>query len=183
MSEVLTQIAGELVKRGAPTLGGMIGTAIGGPAGAAIGGIAGKGIEMLAEALGAPADDHEAVKEAVTKAAPGEIVELEQTAKVMAPILLAEAQRIAAQEATEMSKGFSSWQFWKGVIQAVVWSGWLAILSTALVGGNLGVKPLMPLTDLVTTWGSVTLVWMAVYNGGHTVKEMVSSGAFRFGKR
>ena len=37
MSDLLTNLAGTLVKHGAPVLGGIIGSAIGGPAGTAIG--------------------------------------------------------------------------------------------------------------------------------------------------
>lgn len=175
MSDVVKTIAGELIRRGAPTLGGLLGTAIGGPAGAVVGGIAGKGMEVLAEALGGPV-----TPESVAGAPPETIAAAEDAARTMAPIWTLEAQRVAAAEAKEMNEGFSSWQLWKGVIQGVVWLGWIAILICALFGGNMGVKTLLPMTELVGTWGSVTMAWLVVYNGGHTIKEVVGAGTFNW---
>lgn len=177
MSDVLTSLASELVKRGAPTLGGLIGTAIGGPAGAAIGGAAGKALEVLAETLGVPPTP-EAVKDAVV--AGGDVSSAEEAAKVMAPIYAAEAARAAEAQTAELTKGFGAWQFWKGAIQFVVWGGWFAILVCALLGGNIGVKPMMPMGELFGGWVTVTMTWMAVYNGGHTVKSLAERGIFNW---
>ena len=177
MSDVLTTLAGELVKRGAPTLGGLIGSAIGGPAGAAVGGAAGKALEILGETLGVPSTPDK-ITEAVVGGA--DIADAEEAAKVMAPIYAAEAARVSEAQTAELTQGFGAWQFWKAAIQAVVWGGWLVILVCALFGGNFGVKSMMPIGELVGVWGSVTMTWMAVYNGGHTVKSLVERGAFNW---
>jgi hypothetical protein len=179
MSDLLTTLAGELVKRGAPTLGGLIGSAIGGPAGAAIGGAAGKTLEILGETLGVPPTP-EAVGGALSGATDQQIAAAEDAAKVMAPIYMAEANRLAEAQTAELTNGFGAWQFWKAAIQFVVWGGWLVILICALFGGNFGVKSMMPIGELVGVWGSVTMTWMAVYNGGHTVKSLVERGAFNW---
>jgi len=177
MSDVLTTLAGELVKRGAPTLGGLIGSAIGGPAGAAVGGAAGKALEILGETLGVPPTP-DRVTEAVV--AGGDVDAAEEAAKAMVPVYLAEANRLAEAQTAELTNGFGAWQFWKAAIQFVVWGGWLVILICALFGGNFGVKSMMPIGELVGVWGSVTMTWMAVYNGGHTVKSLVERGAFNW---
>lgn len=180
MSDILDTLATTLAKQGAPVLGGMIGTAIGGPAGAAIGGLAGKAIESLADALGVPATP-EAVTAAVQPPAATAIVaEVEDRAKVMLPIWTIEAQRAADNDAAERDKGFGAWQFWRGGWQTLIIGGWAIILLVAMFGGGW-VVPLMPIKDIVETWGSVTMTWLVIYNGGHTLKEVAPS--IGFGRR
>lgn len=180
MSDIFDTLATTLAKQGAPVLGGMIGTAIGGPAGAAIGGLAGKAIEALADAFGVPA-----TPEAVTAAvqAPGAaptIEKAEDKATAMGPVWLIEAQRASAAQAAEIDKGFGSWQFWRGAWQGLIIGGWGIILLAGIFGGGR-VVPMLPMTDIVSAWGSVTLTWLAVFNGGHTLKEIAP--AIGFGKR
>jgi len=124
----------------------------------------------------------EAIKTATETAPDAEtrMAEAEASVSALVPIWQAEAQRLAAAQEAELAQGFGAWQAWKGIIQAVVWAGWAIILAVALFGGNLGVKTLMPIGDLVSTWGSVTMAWLVVYNGGHTIKEVVAGGAFRW---
>lgn len=124
----------------------------------------------------------EAIKGAIETAPDAEtrMAEAEASAAQLAPLWQAEAQRLATAQEAELARGFGAWQAWKGIIQAVVWVGWVLILVCALFGGNLGVKMLLSMDALVSTWGSVTMAWLLVYNGGHTIKEVVSSGAFNW---
>jgi alkylation response protein AidB-like acyl-CoA dehydrogenase len=173
----LASIAGTLTRLGAPILGG----ALGGPAGAAI---ASSVVEALAKGF-----DVEPTPEAVGKAlekneAPIVVqrVEAAEAPAVMEAVnefIAAEIARADAAQAAEIEKGFGAWQFWRGAWQAMVIGGWLAILITALFGGNLGAKTLMPVPDVVTAWGSVTLAWLAVFNGGHVLKEIAPTIGFR----
>jgi hypothetical protein len=180
MSDILEKLATTLAKQGAPVLGGMIGTAIGGPAGAAIGGLAGKAIEELAGAFGVPATP-EAVTEVVQKqAAPPIIAEVEARASAMLPLWTIEAQRSTDNDAAEREKGFGAWQFWRGAWQALIIGGWAVLLLAALFGGGW-IAPLLPIKDVVEAWGSVTMTWLVVFNGGHTLKEVAPS--IGFGRR
>ncbi|MBN8532464.1 MAG: hypothetical protein J0L51_00105 [Rhizobiales bacterium] len=174
MSDALTTIATTLAKQGAPVLGGLIGTAIGGPVGAAVGGLAGKALETLAEALGTEAEP-EAIAEAIERPGAAQAI---QRAEAGAPELIRlfeiEARRVSDAQAAEISQGFTAWQFWRNFIQAVVWGGWTVLLVSAVFGGNIGIKGNMPLADIVTAWGSVSLLWMVVFHGGHTAKDVFS---------
>lgn len=175
MSDIFTNIATTLAKQGAPVLGGLIGTAIGGPVGAAVGGLAGKALETVADALGVR-QEPEAVAEALAKPGAREAVaSAEAGAAEMIRLWEIEARRASDAQAAEIERGFSAWQFWRNVIQAVVWGGWTVLLVSAVFGGNIGIRGNMPLPDMVTAWGSVSLLWMAVFHGGHTVKEVFSA--------
>jgi hypothetical protein len=175
MSDIFTTIATTLAKQGAPVLGGLIGTAIGGPAGAAVGGLAGKAIEAVAEALGVAAKP-EAVADALAKpGAADAVVRAEAGAAEMIRLWEIEARRVSDAQAAEIERGFTAWQFWRNAIQAVVWGGWMALLVSAVFGGNIGIRGNMPIADMVTAWGSVSLLWMAVFHGGHTAKEVFSA--------
>lgn len=178
MSDILEELASTLAKQGAPVLGGMIGTAIGGPAGAAIGGLAGKALESLADAFGVPATP-EAVTGAVQQpGAEGTVAAVEDRAKLMEPIWKAEVQRVSDAQSAEIERGFGSWQWWRGAWQALIIGGWATILLVGLFGGGW-VAPLMPIDKIVEAWGSVTLTWLVVFNGGHTLKEIAPSIGFR----
>lgn len=170
IASTIGALAGKLFKMGAPQLGTMIGTAAGGPVGAAIGGLAGKAIDALAEALGTPATP-EAVSDAV-ETQPTVVARIEASAPELIRVWEIEAQRASDAQAAEIDKGFGSWQFWRGAWQALITGGWAVILLAAMFGGNAGVKPLLPMAEVVTAWGSVTLTWLAVFNGGHTLKEI-----------
>lgn len=180
MSDIFETLATTLAQQGAPVLGGMIGTAIGGPAGAAIGGLAGKAIETLAKEFGVP-ETPEAVTAAVQApgAAPA-IEKAEDRAAAMGPVWAIEAQRASAAQASEIEKGFGAWQNWRGAWQGLIIGGWAIILLAAIFGGGW-VVPLLSMKDVVDAWGSVTLTWLAVYNGGHTLKEIAP--AIGFGRR
>ncbi len=175
MPDILTTIATTLAKQGAPVLGGLIGTAIGGPAGAAVGGLAGKAIEAVADALGSDATP-EAIADALTKpGAADAVVRAEAGAAEMIRLWEIEAKRASDAQAAEIERGFTAWQFWRNFIQAVVWGGWTLLLISAVLGGNIGIKGNMPIADMVTAWGSVSLLWMAVFHGGHTAKEVFTA--------
>jgi len=174
--DALKSLGAAIAKAGGP----IIGAAVGGPLGSTIGGAV---VDALAEALGVPATP-EAVQtkiEASPAAAGPAVRELEQNAAELIPLWTAEADRAAQAQTAELEQGFGSWAFWKGAWQAVILLGWVAILVVSLVGGNLGVLSAAPLKDVIETWGSVTLVWFAVYNGGHTLKAIVPS--LGFGRR
>lgn len=175
MTDILSSIAATLAKQGAPVLGGLIGTAIGGPIGATIGGLAGKALETVADALGS-ARTPEAIADALTKPEAADAV---RKAEAGAPELIRlweiEATRASQAQAAEIEKGFTAWQFWRNAIQGVVWGGWALLLISAVLGGNIGIRGNMPISDMVTAWGSVSLLWMAVFHGGHTAKEVFSS--------
>lgn len=180
MSDLLTNLAGTLVKQGAPVLGGIIGSAIGGPAGTAIGGMAGKALETLGEVLGVPATP-EAVTAATQSPAAGPAIhQAEEQTKLLLPLWSAEAARLDQAQAAEIERGFGSWQFWRGAWQALIIGGWALILLTGIFGGGW-IVPLLPFTEIVTAWGSVTLTWLAVFNGGHTLKEIAP--AIGFGRK
>ncbi|MGL4291483.1 MAG: hypothetical protein ACRCVA_34350 [Phreatobacter sp.] len=177
----LDDIARKIASAGAPMLGGLIGTAIGGPAGALAGSLAGKALEAVAESLGTeptPAaigaaidgDPGAAAKVRSAEARAGEIVRLWQI----------EAQRASDAQAAEIAQGFTAWQAMRIAIQVIVWGGWTVIGLTGIFGGNWGVKTLVPLTDLISAWGTVTTVWLIVFHGGHTVKEVLP--ALKFGR-
>lgn len=177
----LGSLAGELFKLGAPQLGGIIGTAVGGPAGTAIGGIAGKVIETLAGKLGTAATP-EAVKVAIEEKpeAPVIVAQVEQAAPAMITIWQAEVDRVSAAQAAEIERGFGAWQFWRGAWQALIIAGWAIILIAGIFGGGR-IVPMLPMAEIVSAWGSVTLTWLAVFNGGHTLKEIAPS--IGFGKK
>lgn len=173
----IASIAGTLTRLGAPLLGG----ALGGPAGAAI---ASSVVEALAKGF-----DVEPTPEAVGKAlekneAPIVVqrVEAAEAPAVMEQVnefIAAEVARADAAQAAEIEKGFGAWQFWRGAWQAAVIGGWLVLLITALFGGNLGAKTLMPVPDVVAAWGTVTMTWLVVFNGGHVLKEIAPTIGFR----
>jgi hypothetical protein len=178
IASALGGLAGSLFKAGAPTLGGVIGTAVGGPAGAVVGGLAGKVIDVLAGRLGTPATP-DAVAEAVAQR-PEVAQEVEGQAPALIAVWQAEAARADAAQAAEIEKGFGAWQFWRGAWQALVVGGSAVILLTALFGGGL-VKPLIPMSEVIGWWGSITMTWLAVFNGGHTLKEIAPM--LKFGRR
>lgn len=181
LASTLGDLAGKLARAGAPILGGLIGTAVGGPAGAAIGGtLAGKAVDALADAFNVPPTP-EAVAEAVTTRpdAPAIVREVEAAAPEMIRLWEIEARRATDAQAAEIEKGFTSWQVMRTAWQVLIIAGWAAILMVALVGGNLGARTLMPLPEVVSAWGSVTLAWLAVFNGGHVLKEIAPSIGFR----
>jgi hypothetical protein len=177
---ILEQLAKNLAKQGAPVLGGMIGTAIGGPAGTVAGSLAGKAIEALAEGLGTDATP-EAVNGAVL--APGSTAAVQATeaqAGELIKVWEIEAQRASDAQKAEIEQGFTAWQAIRILIQFIVWGGWAVLLPVGLFGGNWGVKPLVGFGEMLTAWGTVTTVWMIVFHGGHTIKEVLP--ALRFGK-
>lgn len=179
----LDDIAKALAKQGAPVLGGLIGTAIGGPAGALADSLAGKALEAVAESLGTDptpeavgaaieADPAAAAKVAGAEARAGDIVKLWEL----------EAQRVTDAQSAEIAQGFTAWQAMRVLIQIIVWGGWAVIGLCGIFGGNWGVRPLVPITDLIGAWGTVTTVWMLVFHGGHTVKEVLPSLKFGRGR-
>lgn len=176
IASALGRLAGALFNAGAPQIGGIIGTAMGGPVGAVVGGVAGKVIESLATALGTQATP-EAVAEAIP-ANPAAVQQVEAAAPELVRVYEMEADRADAAQAAEIEKGFGSWQFWRGAWQALIIGGWAVVLLAGVFGGPW-VKPMLPMTDIVTAWGSVTLTWLAVFNGGHTLKEIAPMIGFR----
>lgn len=165
------QLAKQLAKQGAPILGGMIG----GPGGL----LAGKAIEILADTLGT-----QPTPEAVGPAAqanPGAVAGAEANAATMLPLWTLEAQRANDAQAAEIAQGFTMWQVMRVAIQVVVWGVWPVIVLAGLFGGNWGVKPLVPPTEIISAWGTVTMVWMIVFHGGHTAKEVLPF--LKFGRR
>ncbi len=172
----ITSLAVTLGQAGATILGG----ALAGPAGAAL---APKIIGMLADAFGVE-ETPEAVEKAVTQnPEAGLIVKQVEAARgaeisaELARLLGAEQDRLDAAQEAEIAKGFTTWQLQRALIQAVIWGVWGLIALAALFGGNAGVRPLMPLGELVSAWLSVTTIWMIVFHGGHTVKEVIGPGA------
>lgn len=181
LASTLGSLAGELFKQGARQIGGIVGGAVGGPAGA----LAGKVVETLAEKLGTPATP-EAVTEAIQRApevAAPVIAQVEAAAPEMIRLWEIEAQRVSSAQAAEIEKGFGAWQFWRGAWQGLIIAGWAVILLAGVFGGNAGVRPLLPMADLISAWGTVTLTWLAVFNGGHTLKEIAPQLGFGRGRK
>ncbi|PZU95025.1 MAG: hypothetical protein DI527_02035 [Chelatococcus sp.] len=182
IASTLGSLAGDLVRLGAPQLGGIIGSAIGGPAGTVVGGLAGKVLDTLAGKLGTPATP-EAVQDAIAtrpeEAAPV-IREVEAQAPELLRIWEAETQARGAAQAAEIEKGFGAWQFWRGAWQGLIIGGWAVILLACVFGGGR-ITPMLPMSDIVQAWSSVTLTWLAVFNGGHTLKEIAP--ALGFGRK
>lgn len=174
MAKALGELAGALFKAGASNLGTIVGAAIGGPAG----GIAGKVVDTLAEALGT-AKTPEAVAEGVAQK-PEIVAEIEAQSPELVKAWQAESDRTTSAQAAEIEKGFGAWQFWRGAWQALIIGGWAVVLLVALFGGGW-VTPLVSLTDIISAWGGVTMTWLAVFNGGHTLKEIAPM--LKFGRR
>lgn len=178
MSDLLSNLASTLAKQGAPVLGGMIGTAIGGPAGTLVGGLAGKAIETLADASGVPPTPEAVTDAAIARAdAPAIIASAERHAPELLRIWETEAKRASDAQAAEIEKGFGNWQFWRGAWQGLSIAGWALILLAGVFGG-VHVVPLLPMKDVVEAWGTVTLTWLAVFNAGHTLKEIAPQVGF-----
>lgn len=185
IATTLGSLAGELFKQGARQIGRIVGGAVGGPAGAIAGTLAGKVVETLAGKLGTPATP-EAVTEAIQRApdvAAPVIAQVEAAAPEMIRLWEIEAQRGSDAQAAEIEKGFGAWQFWRGAWQGLIIAGWAVILLAGVFGGNAGVRPLLPMADLISAWGTVTLTWLAVFNGGHTLKEIAPQLGFGRGRR
>jgi hypothetical protein len=173
IDDFAANLARNLARMGAPLLGGMIG----GPAGT----LAAKAIDVLAESLGTPATP-EGVGAAVESGRfPAELAAAEATAARLLPLWTLEAERAGAAQAAEIARGFTAWQAARVGIQAVVWGMWPVIALAAMFGGNWGVRPLVPLGEVIGAWGTVTTVWMIVFHGGHTAKEVLPF--LRFGGR
>jgi hypothetical protein len=176
----LASLAASLTRLGAPIIGG----ALGGPAGAAI---ASTIVDKLASAFEVDATP-EAVEAALEKADAPIVVRRVEAAEApaisaeVARILAAEVKRVSEAQSAEIEKGFGAWQFWRGAWQGLIIGGWAFILLTATLGGLVGIAPLLPMTDIVTAWGSVTLAWLTVFNGGHVLKEIAPSLGFGRGK-
>lgn len=182
LATTLGSLAGELFKQGAKQIGGIVGGAVGGPAGAIAGTLAGKVVETLAGKLGTPATP-EAVTEAIRKepeAAAPMIAQVEAAAPEMIRLWEIEAQRGSDAQAAEIEKGFGAWQFWRGAWQGLIIAGWAIILLAGVFGGGR-IVPMLPMKDIVEAWGTVTLTWLAVFNGGHTLKEIAPQ--LGFGRR
>lgn len=177
----LDDIAKKIAAAGAPVIGGLIGTAIGGPVGSIAGSLAGKALEAVAESLGTdptPAAIGSAIDNAPDAAA--RLATAEARAGEIVRLWQIEAQRASDAQAAEIAQGFTAWQAMRIVIQVIVWGGWTVIGLTGIFGGNWGVKTLVPLTELIGAWGTVTTVWLIVFHGGHTVKEVLP--ALKFGR-
>jgi hypothetical protein len=167
----LEQLAKQLAKAGAPILGGMIG----GPGGL----LAGKAIEILADTLGSQPTPAEVGAAAATN--PTGVAQAEANAAKLLPLWMMEAQRASDAQAAEIAQGFTAWQVMRVAIQVVVWGMWPVIVLVGLFGGNWGVKTLVPPAELIGAWGTVTTVWMVVFHGGHTAKEVLPF--MKFGRR
>ncbi|MGL4297102.1 MAG: hypothetical protein ACRCTG_15425 [Aestuariivirga sp.] len=172
MADVLTTIASTLAKQGAPILGGLIGTAVGSPA---LGGLAGKALEAVADALGTAADPNAVADALVKPGADALVARAEAGASEMIRLWEVEAKRASDAQAAEIAQGFTAWQFWRNFIQAVVWGGWIVLLISAVFGGNMGIRGNMPIAEVLPIWGSVSLLWLTVFHGGHTAKEVFSA--------
>lgn len=182
LATTLGSLAGELFKAGAKQIGGIVGGAVGGPAGAIAGTLAGKVVETLAGKLGT-APTPEAVTEAIRtkpEAAAPAIAQVEAAAPEMIRLWEIEAQRGSDAQAAEIEKGFGAWQFWRGAWQGLIIAGWAVILLAGVFGGG-HIVPMLPMKDIVEAWGTVTLTWLAVFNGGHTLKEIAPQ--LGFGRR
>jgi hypothetical protein len=169
-------LAVTLGQAGATVLGG----ALGGPAGAAI---APRIVGILAEAFGV-SQTPEAVEKAVKENPEAGLIIARAEAQhgpaiseELADLLAAEEKRASQAQSAEIERGFTTWQIQRAAIQGVVWGIWLAIAVAGIFGGNIGVRPLIPLGDMISAWSTVTMIWMIVFHGGHTVKEVIGPGA------
>ena len=159
-----TDLAGALVKAGAPILG----TALGGPAGAAVGGAIGGAI---AEALGVEPSP-EAVADALTQ--PGADAALRSLEAAQAD-RWAEYMLVAGKAQAELAAAEAARGFWH--------AGWRPALSWLLIAmwlwNALGAPvvsvfapapiPLVPWEHLLAFSG----IWLTIYGGGHTLKSVL----------
>ncbi|WP_276200291.1 3TM-type holin [Chelatococcus sp. XZ-Ab1] len=157
-------LAGTLIKAGAPVLG----TALGGPAGATIGGIIGTAV---AEALGVEATP-EAVADALAQpGASGAVrqVEAEQGDR-WAEYMLQASKAQAALATDEGAKGMwhSGWRpamSWL-LIGMWLWNAMLGPLASVFAPVPI---PLVPYEHLLAFSG----IWLTIYGGGHTLKSVM----------
>ncbi len=182
MSDVMV-IAESLIKAGAPVLGDVLkgaATTAGSPAaGAIVGGI----VDALKEALAIPPAAPPAEVAKRIDAEPARAAEAAAAIeRDMRGLWTIEARRASEAQTAEIEKGFTAWQTMRTLIQLVVWMGWTVILAVALFGGNFSARPTMAVGEVVTAWGGVTWVWLIVFHGGHTIKE-VAPALFGGGRR
>lgn len=179
----LDELAKQLVQMGAPLLGGIIKTTVPGPLGNIGGTLAEKALQSLGDALGTDATP-EAVGAALGRPGAAEAVaRVEAASPELIRVWEIETRRAAENDAAEREKGFTTWQVARTVIQGVVWLGWAILLVSAVFGGNLGIKGLVPLAEVLSAWVTVTMCWIAAFHGGHIVKEALTARAGGVGRR
>lgn len=151
-------LAGPLIRLGAPTLGGILGGAPGTAIGRTVGGV-------LADALGVPAEPAE-VKDAMERNP--EIVQRVEEQHSEAVLLAAQANQRALLE-SEDKRGFfhHGWRPMLSWLLLFMWL-WNSILIHLVNGVAKAGIPLIPWTELMGFSG----LWLAIYGGGHTIKKV-----------
>lgn len=160
-----TDLAGTLIRNGAPTIGG----ALGGPVGGQIGGVLGG---VIADVLGVPATP-EAVNDALQDN-PHDAQILEDTTHVRLKAIALEREAIAGRLSMadkDRAEGplAYAWRWGWMYLLAVFWIWTLILVPTinAVAGGAIERPPL----DILMT---LTGAYLALYMGGHTVKAAVA---------
>ena len=150
-------LAGPLIRLGAPTIGGILA----GPAGSRIGGTVGS---VLADVLDVPATPA-AVSDAI--AAKPDLVPDIEAAHGGELIRAARAQQ-AALFATEDARGWFH-HAWRPALSWLLIGLWLwnAVLIRVFIAFGADIAPI-PWEQLVAFSG----LWLAIYGGGHTVKSI-----------
>lgn len=152
-----TDLAGPLIRLGAPTIGG----ALGGPLGASIGKTVGN---IFADALGT-AETPEAVLAGI-EANPSVVQRVEEHHSEA--VLLAAQANQAALFKREDTRGpfYNAWRPALSWLLIFLWL-WNAMLVHVVNAFGAGVV-VIPWDQLVALSG----LWLAIYGGGHTAKEI-----------
>lgn len=150
-------LAGPLIRLGAPTIGGILG----GPAGGAIGKTVGN---VLADALGTPVDPDAVYREMQASPDKVRIIEAEHSENVK---LAAQASQTALFEREDKRGWFH--HAWRPSLSWLLISLWLwnALLLPLVNAFGSDVAPI-PWEQLVAFSG----LWLAIYGGGHTIKNV-----------
>lgn len=151
-------LAGPLIRLGAPTIGGILG----GPAGGAIGKTVGN---VLADALGTPATPEAVRAEIEAHPEKARIIEAEHSEQLM---LAAKANQAALFKAEDKRGWFH--HAWRPGLSWLLISLWLwnALLLPVVNAFGADVAPI-PWEQLLGFSG----LWLAIYGGGHTLKSVM----------
>lgn len=162
-------LAGALVKAGAPILG----TALGGPAGSAIGAVIGA---TLADALGVEATPSAVDGALAGRADAGAVVrqvEAEQRERWAEYMLAAQASQAEIARLEVASDHWFKWAWRQALSWLLIamwgWNAFVAQVVSLVVGTRVD---LIPYEHLLAFSG----IWLTIYGGGHTLKSVLGGG-------
>lgn len=173
---IIEDLAKNLVKQGAPLLGGLIATAMGGPAGKIAGSLAGKAVETLAETLGADPTP-EAVNGAILSdpGAAAKIQQAEARASEMVRVWEIEAKAAADAQAAEIERGFGSWNARRNVAHYGAWGLFIVSGLATIYGAFAGNANLSIIMGVFGTSSGIVIAWTTTNSGGKAVTDAVKA--------